>query len=68
MGNIENPMAHSKSKVSQTLLECEKCGNVQKIWRLSSKLKKNGHIKGLYCYRCEKITTHIEKSEYEKIY
>ncbi len=61
-------MAHSKSSVSQTQLVCSKCGNVQTIWRLSSKLKKQGHIKDLYCYVCLKKTKHVEKGwTYEKI-
>lgn len=49
-----------RAKVEQTFLICSECGNVFPIFRKVNKLKKDGHIKHLWCYKCKDVTAHIE--------
>lgn len=44
----------------KALLKCEVCGNEQTIRRKASKKKKRGHIKHLWCVKCNKKTPHVE--------
>ena len=47
-------------KMYQTSLICPECGSVFPIMRKQSELRKQFHIKTLYCPFCEKLTDHIE--------
>jgi len=47
-------------------LVCLDCGNIMMIQRKKSNLKKVGHIKDLYCIKCNKITKHYEVKEINK--
>ena len=48
----------------KTYLECKECGNVFSIWRKSGRQKPEGHIKHLYCYKCQQVTAHVELPKY----
>lgn len=41
-------------------LQCPKCKTIQSIYRRKANLKKVGHLKKLYCYKCNEYTNHIE--------
>lgn len=41
-------------------LVCTECNNSFSIPRKNSKRRKEGHIKHLTCFKCNKITKHIE--------
>ena len=47
-------------------LRCNDCGSKFPILRRKGWLKKNGHIKDLYCYVCKGYTKHTEGSGYDK--
>lgn len=49
-----------KQTMIQTKLVCQKCNNIQIIYRKSSKRKEYGHIKTIWCYKCKQITNHFE--------
>jgi len=51
------------SKFVMTGLICSECGNEDTIMRKSGKLKRSGHIKDLYCYKCKKRTKHTEMTK-----
>ena len=44
----------------QTQLLCPHCGMISPIWRKGGKQKEMGHLKKLYCYRCQTTHNHIE--------
>lgn len=46
--------------VSETHLYCPRCGTVHVIFRKANKLKKEGHYKNYYCYKCKHEHNHIE--------
>ncbi|MBQ4263130.1 MAG: hypothetical protein IJB83_02660 [Bacilli bacterium] len=48
------------------MLKCLKCANVQTIRRRKSRLKKDGHIKHLWCWKCKERTKHLEEKEKEE--
>jgi len=50
---------HGKKK--QAELVCPKCGNVSYIWRRGNRLKKEGHVKHMWCPVCEEVTGHVER-------
>ena len=54
----------NKPKFKSCSLICPKCKNVQYINRRTCKLKRYGHIKPLWCYKCKKRTRHIEIDEF----
>lgn len=45
------------------LLVCNDCGTKREILRRSSKNKKIGHSKHMFCIKCQKKTEHIEQHE-----
>ena len=47
-------------EVRKTRLICPNCMNIQTKYRKASRLKKYGHLKRLWCYKCKKIVNHIE--------
>ena len=47
----------------RTELICLNCGNVFPIYRRDCCLKTQGHIKDLWCYKCQKVTKHYEVRE-----
>lgn len=55
-----------QSKTFLTDLVCTECGNVAQIRRRSKRLREVGHIKDLWCYRCEKGTKHFEVRDISK--
>ena len=46
-------------------LECPECGYVAEIRRKSSKLKKAGHVKHMWCPVCEEVRGFVEIGEWE---
>lgn len=56
----------NKALFKQTDLVCLSCGNVTSIMRRESKMKSLGHIKDLWCYRCEDVTKHYEVKDISK--
>lgn len=50
----------NKDLIRDTQLVCMNCGNVVMIQRRIRNLKKVGHIKHLYCYRCDSVQQHYE--------
>lgn len=53
-------MPKSARRVVQTSLYCSECGNKASIFRRKNRRKSFGHIKDLWCYKCKKVTKHIE--------
>ena len=49
-----------RENVFMTTLKCENCENTAVIIRRKSKKKKTGHIKDLWCYKCQETTKHVE--------
>lgn len=49
-----------KSVTTNSDLICSLCGNIMPIPRNKKNQRNIFHIKDLYCYRCKKITKHIE--------
>jgi competence CoiA-like predicted nuclease len=49
-----------RKNVTETRMFCPKCGNIQIIFRKTSKQRKFGHYKNLYCYKCKETHNHIE--------
>jgi ribosomal protein L33 len=47
-------------KTIQKVLRCTVCGMVMSIWRKQSKNKASGHVKHMYCPKCNETTEHIE--------
>lgn len=47
-------------EIVPTTLECKDCGNVQEIQRKRGSMKKEGHIKSLWCFKCKSTTYHKE--------
>ncbi len=58
-------MSSSRTNVSPTVLVCRECGTEAPIWRKSSKRKKQGHVKHMWCHACEKVTAHVEACGWE---
>lgn len=55
-----------KKSTIKKILSCVKCNNNQIIHRKTSRNKKAGHRKGLWCTICQKKTIHIELPEFIK--
>lgn len=51
---------NKRKKHQATELICPFCKNIQTIYRSSGHLKEAGHLKRLYCYKCKKVTNHVE--------
>jgi len=49
-----------KQKMVTSKLHCTVCGNTQSIPRKRSKRREEGHIKHMFCIRCNETTAHIE--------
>lgn len=43
---------------------CEECQAVTYISRKRGHLRGENHRKSLYCFKCQRLTVHTEKSEY----
>lgn len=55
-----------RTSVTTTYLLCPECKNVFYLPRKKSHRRENGHIKDLWCFKCKKITKHIEfRHEYQ---
>ena len=47
---------------------CVVCGAVVPATKTYHRgLTRNGHIKTMYCYRCRKVTDHIQFSEWDRL-
>ena len=46
--------------LAEVTLECRRCGHRAVIWRKRSRLKEPGHVKHLWCAKCEDRTPHVE--------
>ena len=42
------------------VLICPVCGNAAVIWRRRGRLRPAGHLKHLWCWRCQEVTPHTE--------
>ncbi len=49
-----------KSVADMTNLICLECGSAFPLFRRTNRQKTTGHIKDLWCIKCEKITKHYE--------
>ena len=49
--------------MEQVKLRCLTCGENMFIWRRRSRLKEKGHVKHLWCAKCEMVTAHAEVRE-----
>lgn len=49
-----------RKRTIETRLICPECGNIQTIFRLSSRKKSFGHLKMLWCFKCKKRINHFE--------
>ncbi len=61
-------MSGSRQPAEQLIYQCPECGNKFPVWKTMNsrnrERSKEGHIKDLYCYRCEKVTKHEQLSNY----
>lgn len=61
-------MSGSRQTAEQLIYQCPECGNKFPLWKTMNsrnrERSKPGHIKDLYCYRCEKVTKHEQLSSY----
>lgn len=55
-----------KATVYYSDLICLNCGNIFTISRIKSGARPIGHIKELWCYRCNAITKHYEVQDADK--
>lgn len=55
-----------KNKFELSDLICTNCGNIFTLPRYNYSKRKVGHIKDLWCYKCNMITKHYEVHEYDK--
>jgi len=51
----------AKFNTIQTELMCLYCGSYFPIARKSHKQKSENHLKNLWCFKCLKVTKHVEK-------
>lgn len=52
-----------RRKVVISELQCLKCGQKFPIPRMLSSRRKGGHVKDLWCIKCEENTKHIEQEQ-----
>ena len=50
----------NKDFFKDTQLVCMNCGNVVTLQRKLGRFKRVGHIKHLYCYKCDSVKEHYE--------
>lgn len=48
------------NNVKQTRLECPQCGSIMPIMRKRGKQKEAGHIKHMYCFKCNEVVGFVE--------
>ena len=56
----------NKNRFKPSDLVCLDCGNVASIMRGSGRYRPKGHIKDLWCYKCQKVTKHYEVHDISK--
>lgn len=65
-------MSGSRTHAEQLTYQCPECGNKFPVWKqMTSRNRERsqpGHIKDLYCYRCEVVTKHEQLSKYEPMF
>lgn len=59
-------MPKTNRYTTQIVLNCIRCGFVQSIWRLNSRLRGRDHTKHLYCPKCNRKTPHSQQEEYDQ--
>ena len=53
-----------RQKSSTRHYQCENCGSIMPIARISAQEKEYYHPKHLYCIKCKTETKHIEQPDY----
>lgn len=54
-------MPSNKTKVIQSEFYCTQCGfKGIPIWRKENKKREQGHLKRIFCLKCQKETNHVE--------
>ena len=56
-------MVSNKRQTVETNLTCKECGNIQMIRRKLGRQRAPGHVKHIYCYKCQAVTAHVEELE-----
>jgi len=49
-------------KIVRAYLRCLECGRIEKIWRKETKKHSVGHLKDLWCPRCQRVTKFTQLS------
>lgn len=61
-------MSGFRQPTEQLIYQCPECGNKFPLWKTMNSRNRErsqpGHIKDLYCYRCEKVTKHEQLPEF----
>lgn len=60
-------MSFSKKAFCVSTLYCTVCGLPQSIIRDSARRRPTGHIKHMYCFKCEDVTAHMENKRPKKL-
>jgi phage regulator Rha-like protein len=62
-------MAGNRTHAEQMTFRCQECGTKYPLWKRMTGRNRSrsheGHIKDLYCYRCEKVTKHEQAAKFE---
>lgn len=56
-------MARGGRELASSVVVCEVCGTEYQLQRLSSKRKRSGHAKHVWCITCQATTLHVEKKD-----
>lgn len=51
----------TRAATIEKTLQCSECKEIHTIHRRRCRNRKKGHIKDIWCYKCEKMTKHIEQ-------
>lgn len=51
-------------QVKMSSLYCEKCDNKMLIPRKNGKLREQGHMKHMWCFKCKEVRGHLEYVRY----
>ena len=55
-----------KQSVKPSDFYCTQCGNKIPLFRKAKRLRQAGHLKMLYCVKCDRYVNHVEVKEYGK--
>ena len=53
-------IAFAVANMGRSELYCENCNTIFPLYRHKNRLRGNGHIKHVWCYKCREYTAHVE--------